>query len=66
MFRNMQIDRTYGSIGCYGLPHPGHFVDSPGFDGDMSKIDAGFIKLLQYYADNVIFSNLVRRDTAGQ
>ena len=45
-------------IGAFGLPHPGLDVIKGIFDGDTSKVDYGFRRLLRYYFETVILSDV--------
>eukprot|EP00903_Cladosiphon_okamuranus_P009553 g9097.t1 len=45
-------------VGCFGLPFPGPHVASVSFDGKISNIDEGFMRLVNYYVKDVILGKL--------
>jgi atlastin len=48
-----QINSCFESVSCYGLCHPGMAVIKKSFSGDVKKIEADFMNLLDRYCKRV-------------
>lgn len=61
-----QIKGMFDKITCFLLPHPGTDMTKPGYKGDLSVIEASFLKLLSVYCHHVLDEGLVPKRIQGQ
>lgn len=61
-----QIRAMFDKISCFLLPHPGTDMTKPNYDGDLSIVEPGFIKLLSVYCHHVLDEGIHAKKVQGQ
>mmetsp|Transcript_60776 Transcript_60776/g.144775 ORF Transcript_60776/g.144775 Transcript_60776/m.144775 type:complete len:617 (-) Transcript_60776:83-1933(-) len=55
--RVMRLGKTFKSIRCFGLDHPGKAVTRPKFQGEISAIEPDFLNLLDMFCEELFDKN---------
>ncbi|KAH9259337.1 hypothetical protein BASA81_002380 [Batrachochytrium salamandrivorans] len=61
-----QVTRSFDSVSCFLMPHPGKDVPNINFDGSVDKIDPQFRRLLAEYVYRVFSDRLSPKRINGQ